>query len=332
MPERRKFLTIEDAIAEGLWPKNKPITTKKGIPELEELGYKLFYIGKNADLYFVPGIIPMVLVVRTDRVSVFDIPTNLEIKGKAEIQTKFINKGFDFAEKHGVKTARLPMIKDIPVEIAAKTVLMELCRPLEITTEQYGTTGVEFIKRSRFGGSLRNEYLDGKDSYNLNLPKGLALWDPFPDNEIIFTPTTKGEKDFPLDPKLIRDTFPDIMEKVDLLFSIHISYLEERGVMELDGKLEFFINSKGEAVLGDEAFTPESSRNMPLDLFLQGIYKSYDKQITRDFAIGSKWKDMYKFLVDNGYLKQGDKLPVFFPEILKKKVLDRYYELYEKVA
>ena len=75
----------------GLWPESKKTTTQKGISELEELGYKLFYIGKNADLYTCPGDDQKVLLVRSDRCSVFDIPLNLEIEGKGISQTSISN-------------------------------------------------------------------------------------------------------------------------------------------------------------------------------------------------------------------------------------------------
>lgn len=48
-------MNIENIKALGLWPDSKKTTTNKGLEELENLGYNLFYIGKNADLYSCPG-------------------------------------------------------------------------------------------------------------------------------------------------------------------------------------------------------------------------------------------------------------------------------------
>jgi phosphoribosylaminoimidazole-succinocarboxamide synthase len=70
-------MKISEITKLGLWPESKKTTTQKGISELEELGYNLFYIGKNADLYTCPGDEPKILLVRSDRCSVFDIPLNL---------------------------------------------------------------------------------------------------------------------------------------------------------------------------------------------------------------------------------------------------------------
>ena len=80
-------MNISEISSLGLWPESKKTTSQKGIPELEELGYNLFYIGKNADLYTCPGKDAKVLLVRSDRCSVFDIPLNLEIEGKGVSQT-----------------------------------------------------------------------------------------------------------------------------------------------------------------------------------------------------------------------------------------------------
>ena len=64
-------MKISEIVALGLWPDSKKTTSQKGISELEDLGYNLFYIGKNADLYTCPGADAKVLLVRSDRCSVF---------------------------------------------------------------------------------------------------------------------------------------------------------------------------------------------------------------------------------------------------------------------
>lgn len=67
----------------GLWPTGKTMNFSSGDEQLETLGYVRFYTGKNADLYIIPDRTPLeVLMVRTDRTSVFNIPLDLEITGK----------------------------------------------------------------------------------------------------------------------------------------------------------------------------------------------------------------------------------------------------------
>ena len=124
-------MKISDIVALGLWPESKKTTSKKGIDELEELGYNLFYIGKNADLYTCPGKDAKVLLVRSDRCSVFDIPLNLEIDGKGVSQTAISNNGAQYAKNCGIKTAILSEKVDQSLAIAPRCQLMELCKPLE---------------------------------------------------------------------------------------------------------------------------------------------------------------------------------------------------------
>ncbi len=44
-------MKISDIVALGLWPQSKKTTTQKGISQLEELGYNLFYIGKKMQTF-----------------------------------------------------------------------------------------------------------------------------------------------------------------------------------------------------------------------------------------------------------------------------------------
>ena len=94
-------MKISDIVALGLWPDSKKTTSQKGISELEDLGYNLFYIGKNADLYTCPGEDAKVLLVRSDRCSVFDIPLNLLIDGKGVSQTAISNIFAVFSYERG---------------------------------------------------------------------------------------------------------------------------------------------------------------------------------------------------------------------------------------
>lgn len=57
------------------------MNTSRGNEALETLGYVRYYVGKNADLYVIPDTNPQqILMVRTDRTSVFDIPLDLQIQ------------------------------------------------------------------------------------------------------------------------------------------------------------------------------------------------------------------------------------------------------------
>jgi phosphoribosylaminoimidazole-succinocarboxamide synthase len=62
-------------------------------------------------------------------------------------------------------------------------------------------------------------------------------------------------------------------------------HARERGIILADTKLEFGVDETGALVLGDEAFTPDSSRFWPADEYKAGSTPpSFDKQFVRDYC------------------------------------------------
>ncbi|BAK74494.1 MAG: phosphoribosylaminoimidazolesuccinocarboxamide synthase [Arcobacter sp.] len=316
-------MKISEIIALGLWPESKKITSQKGIEELEQLGYNLFYIGKNADLYTCPGDDAKVLLVRSDRCSVFDIPLNLEIEGKGVSQTAISNNGAKFAKKLGVRTAILDETVDQNLSVAPRCQLMELCKALEAQIDGE-VVQFELIFRNYLTGSLFEATQKGQDPYGLNLSSDLKEWSKF--ETPLFTPTTKGVKDIPLNSQKVRDTFPEIISSLEKLFSEFTKFAQDNGIIVVDTKLEVFVNSKGEWILGDEILTPESSRFISKEDFEKQNYISMDKQILRDFGKASNWKEQAK------ELKPGQKLDVIVPQEIKDKILSGYTTILKRLS
>lgn len=316
-------MDINKIVELGLWPKSKKTTRKKGLSELEELGYNLFYIGKNADLYTCPGDEPKVLVVRSDRCSVFDIPLNLEIEGKGITQTAISNSAADFAKKFQIRTAVLSETIDKSLKIAPRCQFMELCKPLEAKIDG-DLVQFEFIFRNYLTGSLYEAVKNGNDPYGLNLSSDLKQWHKF--ESALFTPTTKGLKDEPLNSQKVREEFPEIIKSMEKLFSEFTKFANDNGIVVVDTKFEIFINSKGEWVLGDEVLTPESSRFISSEDFKSQNYISMDKQILRDFGKADNWKEKSKDL------KVGEKLDVVVPQEIKDKILNGYTTILERLG
>jgi phosphoribosylaminoimidazole-succinocarboxamide synthase len=315
-------MKISDIVALGLWPQSKKTTSQKGISQLEELGYNLFYVGKNADLYTCPGNDPKVLLVRSDRCSVFDIPLNLEIEGKGVSQTAISNNGAKFAKEAGIRTAILSQNVDASLEIAPRCQLMELCKPLEAEVDG-DVVQFEFIFRNYLTGSLFEACQNGNDPYGLELTSDLPQWHKF--DTPIFTPTTKGIKDEPLNSAKVRALFPEIISSLETLFKNFTVFAQNNGIVVVDTKFEIFINSKGEWVLGDEVLTPESSRFIALEDFEAQNYISMDKQILRDFAKQNEWKAKAKDLA------VGQKLDVSVPQSIKDTILNGYNTIYNSL-
>ena len=316
-------MKISDIVALGLWPDSKKTTSQKGISELEDLGYNLFYIGKNADLYTCPGEDAKVLLVRSDRCSVFDIPLNLLIDGKGVSQTVISNNGAEFAKEAGIRTAILSEKVDQSLAIAPRCQLMELCKPLEAQIDGE-VVQFELIYRNYLTGSLFDACQNGNDPYGLNLPSDLPQWSKF--ETPIFTPTTKGIKDEPLNSEKVRIKFPEIVTSLEKLFKDFTAFAEARGIIVVDTKFEIFVNSKGEWVLGDEVLTPESSRFISKEDFDAANYISMDKQLLRDFGKANNWKEKSKDL------KPGEKLEVNVPQTIKDKILSGYTTILNRLS
>ncbi len=315
-------MNIKDITTLGLWPESKKTTTQKGIDELEELGYNLFYIGKNADLYTCPGKDAKVLLVRSDRCSVFDIPLNLEIDGKGVSQTAISNDGAIFAKKSGIRTAILSENVPNSLEIAPRCQIMELCKPLESNIDG-DVVQFEFIFRNYLTGSLYEACQNGNDPYGLNLSNDLEQWHKF--ETPIFTPTTKGIKDEPLNSDIVRELFPEIISSLEKLFKKFTSYAYDNGIVVVDTKLEVFVGADGQWILGDEILTPESSRFIDKTDFEKGNFISMDKQILRNFAKKNSWKER------SVELKAGEKLEVDVPNEIKNVIIDGYDTIYNRL-
>lgn len=316
-------MKISDIVELGLWPESKKTTSQKGISQLEELGYNLFYIGKNADLYTCPGEDAKVLLVRSDRCSVFDIPLNLEIEGKGVSQTAISNNGAAFARESGIRTAILSENVDSTLDVAPRCQMMELCKPLEAEIDGE-VVQFEFIFRNYLTGSLYEAIQTGNEPYGLNLPTDLKQWHKF--DTPIFTPTTKGIKDEPLNSAKVREVFPEIISSLEKLFKDFTVFAEENGIVIVDTKFEAFVNEKGEWVLGDEVLTPESSRFIAKKDFDAGNYISMDKQILRDFGKQDNWKEKAK------ELQAGEKLEVEVPDSIKQTILNGYSTIHNSLS
>lgn len=316
-------MKISEIISLGLWPESKKTTTQKGVPELENLGYNLFYIGKNADLYTCPDKESKVLLVRSDRCSVFDIPLNLEIVGKGISQTAISNNGAKFAKDLGIRTAILDEKIDQSLAIAPRCQMMELCKPLEANIDGE-VVQFELIFRNYLTGSLFEAVKNGNDPYGLNLSSDLKEWSKF--ETPLFTPTTKGVKDIPLNSQKVKEVFPEIISSLENLFKSFSQFALENGIVVVDTKLEVFVNAKGEWILGDEILTPESSRFISKEDFDAQNYISMDKQILRDFGKAQNWKEQAKDL------KSGEKLEVNVPQEIKEKILSGYTTILNRLS
>jgi phosphoribosylaminoimidazole-succinocarboxamide synthase len=200
---------------------------------------------------------------------------------------------------------------------------MELCKPLEAEIDG-DVVQFELIFRNYLTGSLFDACQNGNDPYGLNLPSNLAQWHKF--ETPIFTPTTKGIKDEPLNSQKVKELFPEIVSSLEKLFKDFTKYAEGNGIIVVDTKFEIFVDANGEWVLGDEVLTPESSRFISSEDFNAQNYISMDKQILRDFGKANNWKEKSKSL------QAGMKLDVEVPDSIKNGILKGYNTILNRLS
>lgn len=241
---------------------------------------KHLHAGKVRDLYSDRGDL---LLVASDRVSVYDVPLPTPIPGKGALLTQL--SVWWFERFRDIVPNHLISATDVPAEFAGRAIR---CRPLTMIK-------VECVARGYLTGSALQEYRRSSTVCGVPLPSGLVEGSKLP--EPIFTPTTKADTghDLPM-------TFDDVVAQEgretaerlrDLTLRIYregAEYAAERGILVADTKLEFGWDADGILTLGDEVLTSDSSRFWPADQWEPGRPQhSFDKQYVRDWAVSTGW-------------------------------------------
>jgi len=232
--------------------------------------------GKVRELYALDD--ERLLLVASDRISTFDVILPTEIPDKGRVLTGL--SGFWFARtRHIVPNHLLALRED-----GRSTE----CRKLEMLP-------IECVVRGYLAGSGWKDYVATGEVCGHELPGGLVESQQLP--QPIFTPATKAQSGH--DENIDRATAAELVgaerfaqvESTALeLYSFVSAYARERGIILADTKLEFGIDANGAIVLGDEAFTPDSSRFWPADDFRPGATPpSFDKQFVRDYCESLGW-------------------------------------------
>jgi phosphoribosylaminoimidazole-succinocarboxamide synthase len=232
--------------------------------------------GKVRELYALDR--DRLLLVASDRISTFDVVLPTEIPDKGRVLTGL--SAFWFARTRAIVPNHLLALR----EDGRSTE----CRRLEMLP-------IECVVRGYLSGSGWKDYLATGAVCGHALPAGLAESERLP--EPIFTPATKAQTGH--DENIDRATAAAIVgadlfaevERIALeLYAFVSDHARARGIVLADTKLEFGIDPEGRLVLGDEAFTPDSSRFWPADEYAAGRPQpSFDKQFVRDYCEALGW-------------------------------------------
>jgi phosphoribosylaminoimidazole-succinocarboxamide synthase len=218
------------------------------------------------------------LLVASDRISVFDVVLPTEIPDKGRVLTGL--SGFWFARTREIVPNHLLALRSDGRSTE--------CRQLEMLP-------LECVVRGYLAGSGWSSYSKTGQVCGQALPEGLRESEQLP--EPIFTPTTKATTghDEPLDreqaAQLIGAERLALVERASLeLYRFAAEHAGGRGIILADTKFEFGVGEDGAIVLGDELFTPDSSRFWPAGGYEPGRPQpSFDKQFVRDYAESLGW-------------------------------------------
>jgi phosphoribosylaminoimidazole-succinocarboxamide synthase len=232
--------------------------------------------GKVRELYALDT--DRLLLVASDRISTFDVVLPTEIPDKGRVLTGL--SGFWFSRtRHLVPNHLLALRGD-----GRSTE----CRRLEMLP-------IECVVRGYLAGSGWKDYQATGAVCGHTLPAGLTESERLP--QPIFTPATKAQSGH--DENIERDAAAELVgrtrfdevERIALeLYAFVSDNARARGIILADTKLEFGVDDEGQLVLGDEAFTPDSSRFWPADAYEPGATPpSFDKQFVRDYCEALGW-------------------------------------------
>ncbi|MPY79871.1 MAG: phosphoribosylaminoimidazolesuccinocarboxamide synthase [Actinophytocola sp.] len=270
---------------------------------------ELVHTGKVRDLYTDRGDL---LLVASDRVSVYDVslPTPIPDKGAllTQLSAWWFDRLADVVPNHVLSTT------DVPDEFRGRAIR---CKRLDMI-------GVECIARGYLTGSGLREYQRTGAVSGVRLPDGLVEADKLP--EPIFTPTTKASEghDEPItfddviamigkdDAERLRETSIDVYRR-------GAEHAASRGIIIADTKFEFGFDADGTMTLADEVLTSDSSRFWPADEWQPGRQQhSFDKQFVRDWSVSTGWDKT----------APGPEIP----DDIVRATRQRYIDVYERIT
>jgi len=232
--------------------------------------------GKVRELYALDS--DRLLLVASDRISTFDVVLPTEIPDKGRVLTGL--SAFWFGRTADVVPNHL-------VSLRADGRSTE-CRRLEMLP-------IECVVRGYLSGSGWKDYRATGAVCGHRLPSGLRESERLP--EPIFTPATKAQTGH--DENIDRETaagligaerLAEVEQTALALYRVASDHAADAGIILADTKLEFGLDEAGCLVLGDEAFTPDSSRFWAADEYAPGgTPPSFDKQFVRDYCETLGW-------------------------------------------
>jgi phosphoribosylaminoimidazole-succinocarboxamide synthase len=244
------------------------------------------YSGKVRELYEVDH--DRMLVVASDRISVFDVVLDDLIPDKGRVLTALSTFWFEqtasIVPNHLVSSDPTDFPETAGADVAGRAMLVKAAQPVRL----------ECVARGYLFGSAWSQYESTGSVQGHAMPPGLRQAEQLP--EPIFTPTTKAESghDLPLTPLEAADLvggdrYEELRELTLQVYAYGAAHAEQRGLVLADTKLEFGAVGDDLIVI-DEMLTPDSSRYWSGDEYRVGTSPpSFDKQYVRDYYRSLGW-------------------------------------------
>jgi phosphoribosylaminoimidazole-succinocarboxamide synthase len=270
---------------------------------------ELIHSGKVRDVY-ADG--DDLLLVASDRVSIYDVILPTPVPGKGRMLTQlslwWFDRLGDIVPNHVISAT------DVPAQWAGRAIR---CQRLEMVP-------VECIARGYLAGLGLAAYNETGAVSGVPLPPGLVEASRLP--EPVFTPTTKAAAghDEPMTYAEVAglvgaETAAELRRVTLEVYQRGARLAAERGIIVADTKLEFGWAKDGRLVLADEVLTPDSSRFWPADSYSPGQPQgSFDKQYLRDWSTSIGWDRT----------PPGPEIPADVLAVLTA----RYAEVYERIT
>jgi phosphoribosylaminoimidazole-succinocarboxamide synthase len=289
----------------------------KTLGRIELPGLKRLPSGKVRDMYDLGDAI---LMIASDRISVFDIVLPTLIPDKGRVLTGL--SAFWFAATKEIVPNHV-ITTDISEHPDALRPHAEVLVGRSMVVKKAKPLAVEAVVRGYLAGSGWKDYLRSGEVCGIKLPAGLRESEQLP--EPIFSPATKattGHDENITEEQAASMIGVDVLERVKQasfrIYSAASRYARERRIIIADTKFEFGLVD-GEPILIDEILTPDSSRFWDVDLYQPGKPQpSFDKQPVRDYTESLGWDKT----------PPGPELP---PEVVKQTTA-RYRQAYFRLV
>jgi phosphoribosylaminoimidazole-succinocarboxamide synthase len=267
-----------------------------------------------------------ILIVATDRISVFDVVLANGIAGKGVMLTQISKFWFDFFSgkiRHhlvSMDPADLDGLNDAERKSLEGRIM--ICRKSSVVP-------VECIVRGYLTGSGWKDYQKTGAVSGISLPPGMVNSDEI--ESPIFTPSTKAEQGHDENISFAQaceiagtPLMETIRNKSIQIYTTARKYARDRGIIIADTKFEFGLEpGSTEPVLIDEVLTPDSSRFWPANEYASGKEQnSFDKQYVRNYTQG---------LVDQGKWNKEYPGPAL-PEEIIRNTYARYEEAFTRLT